>query len=414
MSTLFREEALAASRQRLAGDVVIAQPVSLSVLTIFVVALIGAVLVFVSVGSYARKETVIGFLAPDRGLAKIYPPRSGVVGDVQVAEGDAVRGGQALLTVLADRVSRVGSNVNENMLDALALQLAELDVKRSIAIEQTEADRRRLVGELAALESEQRAVAGQLRTQQELLEKLESNNRRIRKIVQRGFVSEDSYLAREEMLLTNRRELAALTQSMVAGKARIEATRLAIRQLPLEERRRLSGLASQRAALLLKQSELHGTGSLIVGAPIPGKIATLRAVTGDAADPGLPLLSILPEGASLEAHLLVPTRAIGFTKVGQGVRIMYDAFDYRKFGVHGGTITGISSSVFSPAELGGAVRVMEPSYRVTVELHTQTVEAFGQRFPLQAGMSVRADIVLEERSLLDWILAPLAGLKGRT
>jgi membrane fusion protein len=39
--------------------------------------------------------------------------------------------------------------------------------------------------------------------------------------------------------------------------------------------------------------------------------------------------------------------------------------------------------------------------------------AFGTNAPLQAGMALTADIVLEERSFAEWILEPLLAMRGR-
>jgi membrane fusion protein len=56
--------------------------------------------------------------------------------------------------------------------------------------------------------------------------------------------------------------------------------------------------------------------------------------------------------------------------------------------------------------------VEEPVYRVVASLDAQSVRAFGRLYPLQAGMLLEADIVLERRSLLEWILEPLYSVSG--
>ena len=77
MTTLFRRAAMSAPRRRLLGDVVIARPPALTVLAAFVVSAVVAGAVFVSGASYARKETVVGYLSPDRGIVRVHPPRYG-------------------------------------------------------------------------------------------------------------------------------------------------------------------------------------------------------------------------------------------------------------------------------------------------------------------------------------------------
>jgi membrane fusion protein len=50
---------------------------------------------------------------------------------------------------------------------------------------------------------------------------------------------------------------------------------------------------------------------------------------------------------------------------------------------------------------------------VDVALERQTVSALGQELPLRAGMLVNADLLLEKRTLLEWIFEPVLQLKGR-
>ena len=73
----------------------------------------------------------------------------------------------------------------------------------------------------------------------------------------------------------------------------------------------------------------------------------------------------------------------------------------------------VSATVFTPNDATGPVTIKEPSYRIVVRLGRQDVDAFGQVVPLQPDMTVQADIVLEERSILEWLLEPLYSARGR-
>ena len=48
-----------------------------------------------------------------------------------------------------------------------------------------------------------------------------------------------------------------------------------------------------------------------------------------------------------------------------------------------------------------------------VQLERQSVAALGQEFPLRPGMLVNADLLLEKRTLLEWLFEPVLRLKGR-
>ena len=55
----------------------------------------------------------------------------------------------------------------------------------------------------------------------------------------------------------------------------------------------------------------------------------------------------------------------------------------------------------------------EPLYRIKVALASQTVAAYGRAEPLQAGMEVQADVLLDRRRLIEWVFEPLLSLAGR-
>jgi membrane fusion protein len=109
----------------------------------------------------------------------------------------------------------------------------------------------------------------------------------------------------------------------------------------------------------------------------------------------------------------VPARAIGFIEPRQPVRLAFDAFPFQRFGFYGGHVETVSRTLLRPAEVVGPIMLHEPSYRVTVVLDRQAITAFGRDFPLAADMTLKADIVFDRRSLMEWLLEPVLGLRGR-
>ncbi|MEL6487678.1 MAG: secretion protein HlyD [Pseudomonadota bacterium] len=125
------------------------------------------------------------------------------------------------------------------------------------------------------------------------------------------------------------------------------------------------------------------------------------------------MMVIIPENAELTAELYAPTRAVGFVEPGKETRLLYDAFPYQKFGSFGGQVKSIARIAVDPRETDIPFPFEEPVYRVKVALDRQSVEAFGERAPLQAGMTLQANIVLERQSFLAWILQPLNAVLKR-
>jgi membrane fusion protein len=48
-----------------------------------------------------------------------------------------------------------------------------------------------------------------------------------------------------------------------------------------------------------------------------------------------------------------------------------------------------------------------------VALARQSIDAFGREVALQPDMTLSADVILEKRSLLEWLFEPLFGVRGR-
>ena len=130
-------------------------------------------------------------------------------------------------------------------------------------------------------------------------------------------------------------------------------------------------------------------------------------------------MTLVPAGSRLEARLYGPSRAIGFVRPGQRVLLRYEAFPHQKFGQYEGVVRSVSRSTVGPAELSGQGAPLpglvpgEPVYRVTVELAAQTATAYGEAVPLQPGMQLEADVLIETRRLYQWVLDPLHSLTGR-
>jgi membrane fusion protein len=144
-----------------------------------------------------------------------------------------------------------------------------------------------------------------------------------------------------------------------------------------------------------------------------GQVTWLQAKPGATVTAGRTLGVMMPEGSQLFAELWVPSSAIAFVDVGTEVRLMYDAFPYQKFGVGHARIVKIARSPTSPEELPADLQAVESQYRLLAALDDQQMQAYGKALALAPGMRLKADLVLEKRSLLDWLLEPLLAAKRR-
>ncbi|HFG1900860.1 TPA: HlyD family efflux transporter periplasmic adaptor subunit, partial [Vibrio cholerae] len=159
--------------------------------------------------------------------------------------------------------------------------------------------------------------------------------------------------------------------------------------------------------------ELKNKYEFIVKAPESGTVTAIQAYTGTNINNNVPLLSIIPEDSILEIEMLLPTRSAGFIQIGDPVRIRFDAFPYQKFGSIKGEVTKIDKALLLPTDQMLPIRLEEASYKVSAKLEKQEIVAYDKSFSLKVGMIAEADIILENRSLLDWLLDPIYALQGK-
>jgi len=160
-------------------------------------------------------------------------------------------------------------------------------------------------------------------------------------------------------------------------------------------------------------SQVEAQRETVIRAPMAGVVTNVSVNRGQSIAQDAPLATVLPKGSGMHVELLVPTRAIGFVAKGQEVVLRYDAFPYERFGQYRGVVSDIGRNVWTAGERVGPLSAREPVYRVDVALDRQNVSALGQEFPLRPGMLVNADLLLEKRTLLEWIFEPVLQLKGR-
>jgi membrane fusion protein len=378
----------------------------------FIAATVAAIFIFLFVAQYARKETALGYLTPTVGTAKIFVPQRGTIKEVHVQQGDLVREGQPLLTVETNQIAADGVDVNASMLGTLATQ-KELLAKNIKAEEQRAgSEQERLTALVRGLETEISQLQGQLQLQAERLKVAESDLEAADQLKSKGFMTAVEFKRRQMYVLEQRQAVSALNQQSSARQNQLTETRFTLRQLPTVMAQKVQALRNDLAATDQRIAEINGRRAYVMRAPTSGRVSTLQATVGQSADPQRLQLELIPENAVLQAELLIPARAIGFVEAGQPVRILYDAFPYQHFGTYNGHVVKVSQTLLTSSDAAGPIALKEPAYRVTAALERVDIDAHGKKVALQPDMLLKADIILEKRSLFSWLTSPLRGIRA--
>jgi membrane fusion protein len=405
---LFRQQVLEFQQQdRQWGRVVPMQPVRVRFTVWFIISAVAAIITFLFIAQYARKETVAGYLMPAAGSARVFAPQPGIVSALYVEQGKTVEEGQPLMTVTTTQIAANGQDVNAAVLASLEQQ--KDFTFRQIATEErrTTSERDRLTALQQGLEIELGHLNAQVAVQRERVHVVERIVASGARLATRGLVSELEQRRREEALLEQRQSLNALAQQLAVRQSQLTEIRFNLEQLPFVHAEKVQALRTELSATEQRIAEVNGRRAYIIRAPIAGRISSLQASVGQLADPQKLQLQIMPLQSPLQAELFIPARAIGFVEVGQPVRILYDAFPYQHFGTYRGRIEKVSQTILTGTDVTTPLTLSEPAYRATVVLERPDVDAYGKKVLLQPDMLLKADIILERRTLVDWILNPL-------
>lgn len=413
MSSLFRKEAVDHQKEHFFGDVLLVQPLSMTILS-YVAAAIGVViLLFLFLGSYTPKQTVQGYLVPDKGLSKIVAPALLTVTDIRVSEDEAVKAGQTLLLGSTSHAQEGKDDIEVVVRNELLQSLEEIKKKRANELSLFKIETDRLQGQIVAAREEIEQLAQQKEILSERLQLAKTRSDKARQLLDAGNVSQASFEETYENWLSLQQQHDEMSRQISGKQSQLRSLEQDLEQLPFQQSSRLSDLDNAISDINQRIADLSSRHEVVLKAPFDGQITALQVYRGQSVTAGGLLLAVVPEGSVLHADLYVPTRAIGFVKPGQVVRLRYAAFPHEKFGIYSGAVISTSKTILLPSELPIPVALNEPVYRVTVALDEQAIKAYKQTFSLQAGMLLEADIMLESRTLIEWILSPLYYFKGR-
>jgi membrane fusion protein len=381
---------------------------------LFLASVITVAICYVAAAGYSRKETVLGMVTPSRGVIRVVAPRPGTITELLVSEGDLVQEDQLLFRVVTEETNGAGMGSDTVILNAIKQQKSILEdqIRNETAHAHAETDRLQalvsgLGAEIEQLESQRKIQVERARSARAFYDKLAPYG-------DKGLVTGVEVQNRLQTALTEEQSLASLDERLSAKRGEARQAQLNLERTPIDEADRLANLQRTLADVTQHIAEIEGRRLYIVRAPMAGRVTSVLGALGRTADPKIPLLSIVPTDSHLEAELYVPARAIGFVAKGQHVRLLYDAFPFQRFGTYGGTVESVTTTMLVPGEMPEPVaELKEPAYRVKVALDRQTVDAFGHEVELQPDMSLRADIILERRTLLEWLLEPLLSARRR-
>ena len=378
-------------------------------MTFFCIALCAATCVFCRNADYARKETVRGWLVSEQGVVRITHGTSAIVESVMRKAGDEVRQGDAIAHFSTEEMLGNGEASTSGILAELHDQLEQTDSRESLLRNEIAAQHAALERQVRGIAKEIVDVGEQIREQYSRVSRAAENLDRVQHIRNSGALAEVEFLRQEDDVAAMRLTLGRLRQEHNRLNRERQGLLAAQAGLDFELENGIASLATARAELRQRITVQEQRRLVVLQAPIDGTLATLDVVAGTRVRSQQLIATIVPLQSPLAADVYVPSRAIGLIREGQVVRLLYDAFPHEQFGAASGNVESIAGFVSLPADVPQTFGVREAAYKVRIAVDADYVTDRTGRHALRPGMSLGAEIVLEKRSLAEWLLAPFRG-----
>ena len=407
-SSLFRSEVIEARRDRLSGSVVAALPPRSGLYALIAAAAAIAFLAFALFGALTSRTRVIGVVTYNRGFARVYPPQIATIRAIHVREGDTVAAGAPLVTLSLAQGRDATGNGLDGQLAEIARQDDELARQQALARQQGGSDSHWLDHQHASLVAiiESLGRQSELATQQARLADTEAA--RLGRLARAGAASKRQAEEARAIAISRHAERESLSEKLLGQQQALHAVEGQIEQRRLATRQSLSQIEGQRASLAAQRSAVMRQDQLVLTAPVAGRVTDLVNELGQRARPDAALVTVVPEGSTIEAHLYTPTRAAGFVHVGEKVRLMFDAFPFQKYGAGEGVVTDVSRVPADPGTIEPGLKIDEPVFRIRVRIDRAVAQpAARDHLRLRPGMTLAANLVLQRRAIWEVFLDPL-------
>ena len=272
---LFRTEVTEAHRYSWIGDISVAQPASHRLMT-GVFGLMGlALLLFLSMGKYTRREHASGLLVPRAGLLEVRAPTAGIVTGTPKRQGDHVKLGDTVISLTSERSSAALGGTATAVAAQLNLQLSKISSDLEDLSQVEREQRTGLRNRIDLLHAQISRIDSQLNIKRQEVNSLNELLKKIQPLRDKGFISALQVQQQESASLDAQGQVEALTRQRLEIEQQISSLREQLHQLPLATQGKRNEFARKHAEISQALAENESQRASIVGAPGEGVIASM-------------------------------------------------------------------------------------------------------------------------------------------
>ena len=422
-------------------------------------AIIGAALIAVLWACLGKVDIIAsasGRVVPVGKSKIIQPLDTGVVAKILVADGDHVHAGDVLveldrteITADRDRYQRdllrarldlartrglaaaLASGTVLELVDppadasAASLDSARLALRAEALEHQAKLDG--ITQQIAQKDAEAAETAATVDKLQATLPMVQGVADIRTKLKEMEFGNKLAWLEAEEKLTDQQHQIPILAQH----RAQSIAAKLAVRQQYDEtqatyQKTILDELTKARDQVSANEAEFTKAEQKLafrtLSAPIDGTVQQLAIHTiGGVVTPAQALMVLVPDHGGIVVEATVENRDVGFVQPGQPAKVKVETFNFTRYGLLDGSVTNLSHDVVDEpnakhdANRGNdkasdrdADHPHEAGYVARIALDRDWMETENGRIQLGPGMAVNVEIHTGRRSIISYLLSPLA------
>ncbi|CAO4182480.1 Membrane fusion protein (MFP) family protein [Methylorubrum populi] len=405
---------------------------------------LGALLVF-GVGGWATFTTISGaVIAPgqlvvESDVKKVQHPSGGVVGELRVREGSAVKAGDILIR-LDETQTRANLDIVLKALDELSARRARDEAERdggaaiafpehlltrkasdatvatlidgetrlfTARVKGREGQKAQLRERAAQLSQEVGGLTQQAGAKEREIALIHSELQGVRQLYTKNLVPLSRVTGLERDATRIEGERGQLIASVASAKGKIAETELQILQIDQEMRtetgKDLAEIRGKWSELVEKRVAAEDQLKRIdLRAPQDGTVHQLAVHTiGGLVTPNEPAMLIVPSSDRLVVEARIPQHDIDKVQLEQKAVMRFSAFNQRTTPEIDGVVSRISADVTTDPKSGAAF------YTVRIRIPEEQLGRLGN-VRLVPGMPVESFMQLEDRSVLSYLVKPLS------
>ncbi|BAQ48290.1 hemolysin secretion protein D [Methylobacterium aquaticum] len=382
-----------------------------------------------------------GLLVVESQVKKVQHPSGGVVGELRVRDGSAVRAGDVLVrldaTLLQANFAIVSNALDEALARRARLQAEQADAtaitfpaellarkaeagrvmggeESLLAIRRAALDgqKAQLAERIAQSQEQVKGLSEQIEAKAREVELIEGEIRGVRELWEKKLIPIQRVTALERDLVRIRGERGALVSEVAQTRGRISETRLQLIQLDQDMRTKvgqdLSEIWNRVAELVERKVSAQDQLSRVeIRAPQDGVVDQLAVHTvGGVVAAGETLMRVVPAQDRLAVEARLPPQDRDQTHPGQRAILRFSALNQRTTPEIEGSVAMISADVTTDPKTGQAY------YTTRVAVQDDQLARLGD-VKVAPGMPVEVFVQTQARTVLSYVTKPFADQVAR-